>query len=425
MRSHRNLIHLLGIENAEVSPRNEVVALGRGLGMGLSAGGDNGGSSNGTGLYASGKGLSAGCEGCGLTTGGGMSAGGTGLTTGGKLSKIGQAFNKAFNPQKNGVIKVGDKLKTAVVHTYNQAYHDIKPLVNKTISGTENVADKINQGWHKTFNPKTGEAIVSDLKTGARYVIPATTSAIGALAGTALTGGDPLGGIAGSATGAYLGYKADKALGIAGNNDFVGAGVRRRRKSKGKGVKNDTDSSSSSDSESDTDSDSDSESESGKGVRRKRKSKGGTIKDTLDKKVWKKIPKVFHKPLEDIGVASLEYAGFKIPPKKKLIAEDKKLEEGAGFKKGSKSKTRKGELDFMTHKGDKVYHRGGHYEDMPSADGVEGGKLIKHKKGSPEAMEWGRRMKEARMKKKGMTGSGIDNNTPKSNAVRISPYQNF
>jgi len=418
MRSHRNLIHLLGIENSEVSPRNEVVALGRGLGMGLSAGGDSGGSSNGTGLYASGKGLSAGCDGCGLTTGGGMSAGcdGCGLTTGGKLSKIGQAFNKAFNPQKNGVassaVKVGDKLKTAVVHTYNQAYH-----------GTENVADKINQGWHKTFNPKTGKAIVSDLKTGARYVIPAATSALGALAGTALTGGDPLGGVAGSATGAYLGYKADKALGIAGNNDFVGAGVKRRRKSKGKGVKSDTDSSSSSDSESDTDSDS--ESETGKGIRRKRKSKGGTIKDTLDKKVWKKIPKVFHKPLEDIGVASLEYAGFKIPPKKKLIAEDKKLEEGAGFKKGSKSRTRKSELDFMTHKGDKDYHRGGHDEDMPSADGVEGGKLKKHKKGSPEAMEWGRKMREARMKKKGMTGSGIDNNTPKSNAVRISPYQNF
>lgn len=412
MRSHRNLHHLLGIENSEVSPRDNVVALGRGLGMGLSAGGDGGGSSGGTGLYASGKGLSAGCDGCGLVSGG-------------KLSKIGQAFNKAFNPKKNGLassaVKVGDKLKTAVVHTYNQAYHDIEPVVNKTISGTENVADKINQGWHKTFNPKTGQAIVSDLKTGARYVIPAATSALGALAGTALSGGDPLGGIAGSAAGAYAGYRADKALGIAGNNDFVGAGVKRRRKrkSKGKGVESD----SSSSSESDTDSDS--ESETGKGIRRKRKSKGGTIKDTLDKKVWKKIPKVFHKPLEDIGVASLEYAGFKIPPKKKLIAEDKKLEEGAGFKKGSKSKTRKSELDFMTHKGDKDYHRGGHDEDMPSADGVEGGKLKKHKKGSPEAMEWGRKMKEARMKKKGMSGGGIDNNTPKSNAVRISPYQNF
>ena len=31
------------------------------------------------------------------------------------------------------------------------------------------------------------------------------------------------------------------------------------------------------------------------------------------------------------------------------------------FKKGSKSKTRKGEKDFLTHKGDKVFHEKGKY----------------------------------------------------------------
>ena len=359
MRSHRNLHHLLGIQHSEVMPKDNViatggklhhdhmVALGMGIGLGLSAGGGDGGDGgSGTGLYASGKGLSAGCNGCGLTSGGG-------LASGGKLSKIGQAFNKAFNPKKNGVaneatkvgdqvaneaIKVGDQIKTGVVHTYNQAY-----------KGTENVADKINQGWHKTFNPKTGDTIVSDLKTGARYIIPAATAAIGGLAGTVLTGGNFYGGIAGSAAGAYAGFKADQALGLANSNDFKGVpnangkGIKKR-KSKNKSIKSDSDSSSETDSEVE-----------GGGMRRRHKKaimRGGTIKDTLDKKVWKKIPEVFHKPLEDIGVASLEYAGFKIPPKKKLQQEDKQIEEGKGFKKSSKSKTRKNELDFITHKSD-------------------------------------------------------------------------
>ena len=33
----------------------------------------------------------------------------------------------------------------------------------------------------------------------------------------------------------------------------------------------------------------------------------------------------------------------------------------AGYKKGSKSKTRKGDMDFSTKRGDKVFHRKKHY----------------------------------------------------------------
>jgi len=35
------------------------------------------------------------------------------------------------------------------------------------------------------------------------------------------------------------------------------------------------------------------------------------------------------------------------------------------FFKGSMSKTRPGRLDFVTHKGDMYFHRGGHLESHP------------------------------------------------------------
>jgi len=370
MKSHRNLHRLLGIENSEVMSQ-EHIPYGEGMysyGSGMFA--------SGGGLYASGRGLYV-----SPPTGHGL--------YGGKVSKIGKAFEKAFKPLvhsaehtgqviKTGfnqkvipqAIKIGDSIKTGVVKTYNQAH-----------TAVDSEAQKIQTG----FNQK----VLPSLETVGRYVIPATTSALGGLAGTLATGGNPVAGIAGSAAGAYAGYKLDKALGIANKNDFP----------------------------------------SGKGMKRGCM-KGGNLKETLNEKVWKKIPKAFHKPLEDIGVASLEYAGFKIPPRKKLQQEDKKIEQGTGFKKGSKSKTRKGEIDFMTHKGDKDFHRGGKDEtesesDSDSDNEMSGGKLkrTRHKKGSPEALEWGRKMREARQRK--MSGKGISNNSPQSNAIRVSPYQNF
>jgi hypothetical protein len=316
--------------------------LGEGLGTGLSAGG-----TGGTGLYAT--------------------------PHGGHLSKIGQAFNKAFNPQKNGVahavehavapvVKVGDEIKTGVVKTYNQA----------------------KSGFNHTFTPQVGKDIVSDLKTAGRYAIPAITSATGALIGGLATGG--LGGqLIGSSAGAYAGYKADQALGLTGHNDFVGV--------------------------------------KGKGLKKHRKSKGGTIKKELEK-VWDKVPHEFHQPLEDLGRAGVEYAGFHIPPKK-----------GKGFHKGSMSKTHKGDMNYTTKKGDKYFHRGGHEETSSESDtdsdngtSFDGGSVKKRKphmvKGSASAKAYMAKIRS--MKGKGIAGKGqVDNNSPHSGAVRLSPYQNF
>jgi hypothetical protein len=319
-----------------------IVALGMGLGYGLTAGG---GGSSGEGLYAS--------------------------PHGGRLSPIASAFNKAFNPQKNGVaqavqktvvapiqhdivnpiVKVGDQIKTGVVKTYNQA---------KT-------------GFNQTFTPQVGKDIVSDLKTTGKYAIPAIIGGLGGLAGTAL--GGPAAGMAGSALGAYAGYKADQALGISGNKDFVGMPNARIK---------------------------------GTGMKRGRKPKGGTIKQELQK-VYDKIPKEFHEPLEDLGRAGIEYAGYKLPPKKRTPV-------GKGVK-GSKSKTHKGDMDYTTKKGDMDFHRGGHDEIMP-----ETGTGLK--KGSPEMKAKMARLRS--MRGKGIVGNGQkDNNSPHSGAIRLSPYQNF
>lgn len=401
MRSHRNLHKLMGgVEHIDLMPHDNVRALGHGI------------SPHHAHIFALGMGLGAGLTagGGGLTAGG---SGGSGLYAtphGGKLSKIGQAFNKAFNPQKNGVakavehnivqpvqhdlitpaVKVGDQIKTGVVKTYNTA---------KT-------------GFNQTFTPQVGKDIVSDLKTVGKYAIPAV---IGGLAGAggAFLGG-PAGGMAGSALGAYAGYKADQALGISGNTDFVGMPNARIK---------------------------------GTGMKRGRKPKGGelkkgAVKEVLDK-TWKAIPKEFHDPLEDLGRAGVEYAGYKLPPKKS---------SGKGVK-GSKSKTHKGDMDYTTKKGDKYFHRMGHDETTPESDtdsenGSMGGSGVHKrkprgkgmKKGSPEmkahmaklrAMKGRRSATEGGALKGKVSGTGIvgkgqvDNNSPHSGAVRLSPYQNF
>ena len=339
MRNHRNLHHLLGIENMDTMPHPRVMALthGRGLSAGASSG-----DMEGMGLFA--------------TEGGGLYAT---ASHGGKLSKIGQAFNKAFNPQKNGVAK-------AVQHTI------VAPVQHDLITPAIKVGDQIKTGVVKTYNQaKTGTKNLDyDLKTGARYLIPAITGSLGAAAGAAIGGlstfgaAAPIGGVMGSATGAYIGYKADQALGLGNNNDFKPIG---------------------------------------KGLKKHRKSKGGNLKKELDK-TWKEVPKEFHQPLEDLGHAGVEYAGYKLPPKGKGV-------------KGSKSKTHKGDMDYTTKKGDKDFHRMGHDEIMP-----ETGTGLK--KGSPEMKAKMARLRS--MRGKGIVGNGQkDNNSPHSGAVRMSPYQNF
>ena len=53
---------------------------------------------------------------------------------------------------------------------------------------------------------------LNTLKTVGHYAIPATTGALGGLAGTAM--GGMMGGIAGSAMGSYAGDKINKKIGI-------------------------------------------------------------------------------------------------------------------------------------------------------------------------------------------------------------------
>ena len=70
-----------------------------------------------------------------------------------------------------------------------------------------------------------GNKILGGLKTGAHYAIPAITGTLGGIAGAEL---GPVGSMAGSATGSYIGNQINKSIGV---------GVRRRgRPRKGCGV---------------------------------------------------------------------------------------------------------------------------------------------------------------------------------------------
>jgi hypothetical protein len=294
----------------------------------------------------------------------GLYAGGGGLyanagASGGRLSKIGNALDKAFNPKYgllNSVSKVVDK-------------KIVKPLEHN------------------------GNQILNGAKVVGHYVIPATISTLGGLAGGLATGGNPLGAIAGSASGAYAGDQVNRALGIQGNTSFNGKGLKRRG----------------------------------------RPPKGGNIKRELEK-VWEKVPHEFHKPLEDLGRAGVEYAGFKLPPRK-----HERHERGKGVK-GCPSKTRKGDMDYTTKKGDKDYHRGGHDESEPESESdtdsekgksFDGGSLKKKRphmvKGSVEAKEYMRMLREKRKGKGKVVGSGLsqNNNSPQEGHIRVSPYSNF
>jgi uncharacterized C2H2 Zn-finger protein len=54
----------------------------------------------------------------------------------------------------------------------------------------------------------------------------------------------------------------------------------------------------------------------------------------------------------------------------------------AGYKKGSKSKTRKGDMDFTTKRGDKVFHRKKHYVRKSRKPFRKSAMLAGYKKGS-------------------------------------------
>jgi hypothetical protein len=358
-QNFRNLHRLLGIQHTDVNPSHPVpvAVIGHPIPMGH-------------GLYASSHPHIV-AMGNGLTAGSGLYSGGG--TTGGKLSPIASAFNKAFNPQKNGVAQAVQKTIVAPIQ------HDlVNPIVN--------TANQVKTGFNKTFTPQVGKDIVTDLKTTARYAIPAFTGFVGGALGGLATGG--VGSVLGSAGGAYAGYKIDQALGIQGSNDFVGV-------PNGKGLKK-------------------------RG--RPRKSKGGTIKQELQK-VYNKIPKEFHEPLEDLGRAGIEYAGYKLPPKKRTPIGS----TGKGVK-GSKSKTHKGDMDYTTKKGDKYFHENEHLE-MGTPYEEQGMGIKRHHKSKGNGMKGSQEMKEKMARLRAMRGKKVKggeiHQLPVADHVRLSPYQNF
>jgi hypothetical protein len=451
MRSHRNLHHLLGIEHMDTMPHAGVMGLVGHNGHGIRPMGE-GLSAHHAHIVALGMGLGYGLTAGGGSGGGGGDIGGSGLYAtphGGKLSKIGNAFDKAFNPKRNGVAQAVQK--TVVAPIQHAVQHDIvNPVVkvgDQIKTGVVNTYNTAKNGFNKTFTPQVGNEIVSGLKTAGRYGIPALTGLAGGLAGGLATGG--LGGqFAGSALGAYAGYKLDQALGIEKSNDIPGVpsskikgvGLKRGRKPKGGDLKQELqkvyDKIPQGFHEPLEDLGRAGVEYAGYKLppkKRGRPPKGGTIKQEL-KKVYDKIPQGFHQPLEDLGRAGIEYAGYKLPPKKRTPV-------GKGVK-GSKSKTHKGDMDYTTKKGDKYFHRGGHEETTPdsdtdSEDGSMGGTGMRRrkprgmgmKKGSPEMKEKMARlrsMKKGKVSGTGIAGKGqVDNNSPHSGAIRLSPYQNF
>jgi hypothetical protein len=102
-------------------------------------------------------------------------------------------------------------------------------------------------------------------------------------------------------------------------------------------------------------------------------------------------------------------------------------------------------MNYTTKKGNMDFHRGGHDEtssesssDSDTEDGSMGGtgmhKRISRgkgmKKGSPEMKAHMAKLRAMKGKGKvsgtGIHGNGqVDNNSPHSGAVRLSPYQNF
>jgi len=182
---------------------------------------------------------------------------------------------------------------------------------------------------------KVGNTLKSGLKTAGHYLVPAATSALAGAAGTFL--GGPLGGVAGAAAGKYAGDQIDKAvgLGIKGSRSKTRKGRLDYMTHKG-----------------------DIDYHEG-GHEMVGDPYGGTLKTSLNK-LWKKVPKPLHKPLEDLGKGAIKVAGYGVGKKARLV------------------------------------------------------------KGSQEAKDF-----MASIRRKKVTGKGVDNNEPHSGAIRMSPYQNF
>jgi len=118
------------------------------------------------------------------------------------------------DPNKNGVARAFDPNQNGVARAFAPVTNVVQQVPRTPEDFRRRIQDELEKRGLNNKNALQG------LKTTGHYVIPATTSALGGAAGTALGGlssfgaAAPLGGIAGSALGAYVGDKINQKIGI-------------------------------------------------------------------------------------------------------------------------------------------------------------------------------------------------------------------
>lgn len=120
-------------------------------------------------------------------------------------------------------MNVGDKKISATTGSEDLKRLGLGAKRPKLVKGSQEAKDYMAMIRAKKSGKGIGDDILGGLKKVGRYVIPASTGALGGLAGGVATGGNPVGAVIGSAGGSYAGQKAIEKLGIAG------AGMKRGR----------------------------------------------------------------------------------------------------------------------------------------------------------------------------------------------------
>ena len=121
------------------------------------------------------------------------------------------------DPRKNGVAKAFDPNQNGVAQAFAPVTNVVQQIPVKK-NQWEDLGKRVRDQMEK--HNLNNRGALQGLKTAGHYAIPATTSALGGIAGTTLgaltTGGlgGFAGGIAGSAAGSYAGDKINQKLGI-------------------------------------------------------------------------------------------------------------------------------------------------------------------------------------------------------------------
>jgi len=126
----------------------------------------------------------------------------------------GEGIFDFLDPKKNGIARAFDPNQNNVARAFQPVTNVVRQVPKSPEELRRRIQDQMERVGLNNRNALQG------LKTAGHYGIPATTSALGGAMGTALGGlssfgaAAPLGGIAGSALGAYAGDKINQKLGI-------------------------------------------------------------------------------------------------------------------------------------------------------------------------------------------------------------------